>query len=467
MASTRCSTHGKELKFFCEQRELTLCEDCLNGPPYYGSAMKVLSIDEAYRYRLAAVYNALNTQLFSKKEQLQAQLHRVDFRLEELKRHKLAIERDMKSEFAAMNERLNSACGAKQAILQHDIAELTADSERIANLVSTVEGGAQDMVGFLLKVPALKDTLEVALAKPFRTDIDVTPNDLPRELLGVQLAISEYPALQTLVNFKDELIWRQLNDKNVVNSTDTRTQAELVEWARLTDSFAKELKSLELFCEYCGALLDSVSVNADCSKNTGFSLTSGLRDVSAPVEIQGTGRHYFTANKPALQQRARQTPPEKERDPLMRQLGDIVRERKLTSLNVFKQYDVLDSEVLTPTDFFYVLTHHFALTATQVGQLAARYDSKRTGQVEYKALLRDIVAEIPLEKLRANAKRLMEGWQSQESIELKRFKADLLANNFTEAEAERVLGVTPVDGTGRALQRELLQTSVALLSRPN
>jgi palmitoyltransferase len=158
--------------------------------------MKVLSIEEAYRYRLAAVYNALNTQLFSKKEQLQAQLHRVDFRLDELKRHKLAIERDMKSEFSAMNERLNSVCGAKQAILQHDISEFSTDSERIANLVDTVEGGAQDMVGFLLKVPALKNTLEVALAKPFRTDIDVSPNDLPRELWSVRETMANFPALQ-------------------------------------------------------------------------------------------------------------------------------------------------------------------------------------------------------------------------------------------------------------------------------
>ena len=130
---TLCSTHNKEYKMFSESREELACEDCLLSAPYTGITQKIVPIEEAFRYRLAAVYNTLNSHLFSKREQLLAQVNRVEFRLDEVKRVKLFIERDMKSEFSAMNERLNSASGTKVAILQHDISALQGDLDNNNN----------------------------------------------------------------------------------------------------------------------------------------------------------------------------------------------------------------------------------------------------------------------------------------------------------------------------------------------
>ena len=48
------------------------------------------------------------------------------------------IERDMKNEFSAMQERLNSACGSKVAILTHDINELNNDLDRINFVITSV-----------------------------------------------------------------------------------------------------------------------------------------------------------------------------------------------------------------------------------------------------------------------------------------------------------------------------------------
>ena len=39
------------------------------------------------------------------------QIRRLEYRIEEIKRSKLTIERDMKGEFSSMNERLNGTYG--------------------------------------------------------------------------------------------------------------------------------------------------------------------------------------------------------------------------------------------------------------------------------------------------------------------------------------------------------------------
>lgn len=67
------------------------------------------------------------------------------------------IEHDIKNEMTAMLERLASASGANQAMLSHDITEITNDLDRINNIISTVESKNTDMVGFLKGSISVKD----------------------------------------------------------------------------------------------------------------------------------------------------------------------------------------------------------------------------------------------------------------------------------------------------------------------
>jgi len=50
-----------------------------------------------------------------------AQLHRVEYRIEEIKYVETIIERDTRVEYGGIIERLSSAEGVKLSILQHDI----------------------------------------------------------------------------------------------------------------------------------------------------------------------------------------------------------------------------------------------------------------------------------------------------------------------------------------------------------
>lgn len=66
-----------------------------------------------------------------KKDQILAQIHRLEYRIEEIKYVKGIIERDIRAEFSAMLEKLNRAEGMKTTLLQHEIAELQKDLEKI------------------------------------------------------------------------------------------------------------------------------------------------------------------------------------------------------------------------------------------------------------------------------------------------------------------------------------------------
>jgi len=76
-----------------------------------------MPLEESFRFRLAAIYNTLNSYLFPKRDQIHSQMQQVEYRIQEMNRSKMQYERDLKAEFSAMNERLNAICGSKVAIL--------------------------------------------------------------------------------------------------------------------------------------------------------------------------------------------------------------------------------------------------------------------------------------------------------------------------------------------------------------
>lgn len=121
-------------------------------------------------------------------------------------------------------ERLRSAEGVKSAVLQHDIAEVQKDITRIDEIlmfmedVSSAQAQQNDLnakqeeglnsVRFLHGYRQLNENVEYAVTKQFKIDIDVYPNDLPRELAERQILLEHYEEQRKLVKFKDDVIWK-------------------------------------------------------------------------------------------------------------------------------------------------------------------------------------------------------------------------------------------------------------------
>lgn len=53
-----------------------------------------------------------------------AQIHRIEYRIEEIRYVKQVIERDVRAEYGGILERLKSGEGIKVAVLQHEMSEL-------------------------------------------------------------------------------------------------------------------------------------------------------------------------------------------------------------------------------------------------------------------------------------------------------------------------------------------------------
>lgn len=214
--------HSKPLKFFCDTCEELLCYDCTVMGPHNTQLHRICNLDEAFRYRFEMINKSIHTSIVPKRAQLIGQIVRLDHRLDEIKTVKNVIERDIRNEYAAIMERLRSAEGVKSAVLQHDIAEVQKDITRIDEIlmfmedVSTVQDQAQpdqqtagpNAVRFLHGYRQLNENIEYAVTKHFKVEIDVFPNDLPRELAERQILLEHYEEQRKLLKFKDDVIWK-------------------------------------------------------------------------------------------------------------------------------------------------------------------------------------------------------------------------------------------------------------------
>ena len=64
------------------------------------------------------------------------------------------------------------------------------------------------MYGFLHAYRQLHENIEHSITKQFKVDIDVYPNDLPRELAERQVLLEHYEEQRKLLKFKDDVIWK-------------------------------------------------------------------------------------------------------------------------------------------------------------------------------------------------------------------------------------------------------------------
>ena len=71
-----------------------------------------------------------------------------------------------------------------------------------------MNGGAPDIVGLLHKFRQINENVEYASTKQFKVEIDVMPNDLPRELAEKRVLMEHYEEQRILLKFKDDVIWK-------------------------------------------------------------------------------------------------------------------------------------------------------------------------------------------------------------------------------------------------------------------
>ena len=235
--------------------------------PHNTQLHRISSTEESFRARFDMINRAIHASIVPKRAQLIAQIVRIDHRIDEVKTLKNVIEKDIRNEYGAIMERLRSAEGVKMAVLQHDLAELQKDITRIDEILMALEDVASggpgqnsqqpDILGFLHKYRQINENVDYASTKQFKVEIDIVPNDLPRELAERRVLLEHYEEQRKILKFKDDVIWKlsqKVKEKHdyYQDEFDKETRHEMNEWARLVDRYASELKKYELVCAYCG-----------------------------------------------------------------------------------------------------------------------------------------------------------------------------------------------------------------------
>ena len=269
---------------YCETCEDVICFDSPLMGQHNTQLHRISSIPDAFNSRYDIIVNAVKNTLIPKRTQLIAQITRIDYRVEEIKTVKGIIYRDIKNEYGGIIERLSSAEGVKLAILQYDIAELQKDVNKIdgilqhldelngvsppqviptppppapapgSNLVQPVEQGV-NQVGFLMRYKNIQEDIDELITKQFKVDIEVIPNDLPRELAEKRVEKDEYNKQKVLLKEKNDIILKlveemKIREKTIKGELNKQTKAHVAQSLTLLDDYAVELNKFQLICTF-------------------------------------------------------------------------------------------------------------------------------------------------------------------------------------------------------------------------
>jgi len=292
-----CVQHKQSLQYYCEACEEPICDECQFSGPHNTELHRVTTAQEAFTSRYKYLSSGTYQILIEKRNQLLAQLSKIDARIAEIKSISEVIGREIKTEYFETLERLNSSEGTKYAILHHEMAEIQKDIKRIDSILDLLDTYLQgdlreDYLGFLMKFKDVHEHIEHVITKQFKVKIDVVPNDLPRDLTERRKIIENAGQAESLLRLKDEIIWNLMQEKKKLSQIaeldlKKAVQHEWKEWAKVIDNYCDQLLKYNLICSYCGVSLDGTTVNSSCVGKKGL----GFTEEEPPIDWQGG--HYF------------------------------------------------------------------------------------------------------------------------------------------------------------------------------
>jgi len=414
-----CIHHKKKFMLYCESCDEPICDHCSMLGPHNNQFHRINTLGDAYKSRVVMIHQLITSSLLTKRDQLIAQLYRIDHRIEEIRQVKTIIERDIKTEFAGLLERLRVAEGVKLTVLNHEIALLQKDIEQINDIVRIVNeltGDNAEPLEFLLKCEKLNDMIEFTLTKPFNTKITVDAKDLPKELIDKRDKIDKINVVQTVVRMKDDVVYEMMKEHevqkvNIVSNITKAAQVEINEWTKLTDKFSDALKNFHKICFYCGCVLDERNVNASCNFNNRTILPTGFGYTTSVPERtwHGTRRHFFSFAKPEVTKGGKlhrvgiideeilkrdelvfQTQYQMFLEVLLSKVRKYCLEKQIKVEKVFSDHDKANKGYVTHIAFVYLLNDQCSVSLADIEKFKTILDPENTGKIPYAELVKMI-----------------------------------------------------------------------------
>ena len=308
----KCIHHNLILKYFCENCNERICEQCfIKGPHNNNNCHKVLSIFDSFKLKINYLNKIVFSKLNIKYQHLMNQYNVLERITNEVKGNKNKIMNNLQKNLNEKIENLNLIEGKKLAILNYNSTSIQKEINIIQGIINNITEynncEPQEMLNFIFKFPKLNEMAENIIAKKINNNIEINLNDFPKEENEKRKKLYCYNKLIELNNIKDEIIWKILtehkyyqNEKEILN----KSINEIKEWEKLSNKYALELEKYNLICYFCGCILDEKTVNSDCEKNIDYDNEDFLNDneelyggVIDKEELINSKRHYFIPNK--------------------------------------------------------------------------------------------------------------------------------------------------------------------------
>jgi hypothetical protein len=369
-------------------------------------------LNSAYKAAISELSYALSSGLLNKRDLLLAQIHRISHRMDEINYVRGIIEKDVKGEFGGIVDRLKGAEGKKIAVIQNEMAHLQADIDRIETIAAHYEEIKGDKVQFLLRSRNFREDVENILLKAFRTEIDQTPYDLPRELKDLREKLERKTVGNQLLKFKDEIIWRLFNERKnretqSIDKFNHSVAQEIESWAKLTDKYSGELKKYQLICYFCAEPMGPLNLNKKCKINEAKQIPQGFNGFSQKKpepDFLGNGRHFFARPKENLfssnqafdnlQQLFSDQQSEVIRRKTMYEIENnlvlvkkLAREKNINVENLLKSHDKSDLGMMSKPKFIYLLNEKLGVSVDKVNCFMMLLDPYQKGLINYRDFL--------------------------------------------------------------------------------
>jgi palmitoyltransferase len=297
-----CYHHQMNLEFFCESCDEAICKQCQIIGPHNTNYHRIIQINEAFSKKYYQL-SKMKPILMNKLGELNYYNNKVNELTEKVNITKKELDRDIRTQYTALSEKVKDIEGKRNAILSFETSQLQCDNNNIQdinNYVMDVQSKkGPSMLSFILQFPQLKNKIERLLEKPLKEKIDLSNiENFPNDLEERHKILEDYDKIKKQLETKNDTIWAILNEKkqkekSILDSAKKRSMEQIEEKAKLSDKYDKDLKKYMIVCSFCGKYIDKKTVNSDCQANEQFYLNFYFTKEAPPLSLINTKRHYF------------------------------------------------------------------------------------------------------------------------------------------------------------------------------
>jgi len=221
--------------------------------------------------------------------------------MDEIKYIRSVIEKDAVLDFSGKIDRSRDAEGQKTAILQHEMASIQREIQKIDQVCNEYDKISSQPTELMLRSRTLKEIVEGIMTRPFKTTIDVNAEDLPRELTELRNMINRCRAIGPLIKTKSNIIYELHKDeqstrKRVLDDFNSMANKEIEFWQTSVKTTQDKATRHHKICYYCADVMTAKSINENCKVNTTKKMRKNWMPFtkSAPCqEYNGNSRHFF------------------------------------------------------------------------------------------------------------------------------------------------------------------------------